>query len=115
MIIPIRCFTCGKVLADKYDYYIAEVNKLEKDMKKTGTGAAVPPVAVASSSKAKPKAAAAPPVPATGAPVAAAHDKQVAPKHFDTVQTGEILNSLGLTRYCCRRHLISTVDMMDTI
>ena len=27
MIIPIKCFTCGKVLADKYRYYLAEVHK----------------------------------------------------------------------------------------
>lgn len=27
MIIPIKCFTCGKVLADKYRYYLEEVRK----------------------------------------------------------------------------------------
>jgi DNA-directed RNA polymerase subunit N (RpoN/RPB10) len=27
MIIPIKCFTCGNVLADKYRYYLAEVTK----------------------------------------------------------------------------------------
>ena len=27
MIIPIKCFTCGMVLADKYRYYLAEVRK----------------------------------------------------------------------------------------
>ena len=27
MIIPIRCFTCGKVLADKWNYYCKEVEK----------------------------------------------------------------------------------------
>jgi len=72
MIIPIRCFTCGKVVADKYDYYIEEVNKLGKE-KKSDT------------------------------------------KFFDPVHTEEILNTIGLTRYCCRRHMIATVDMMDTI
>ena len=25
MIIPIKCFTCGNVLADKYQYYLREV------------------------------------------------------------------------------------------
>lgn len=29
MIIPIKCFTCGKVLADKYRYYQEEVIKLK--------------------------------------------------------------------------------------
>lgn len=27
MTIPIKCFTCGKVLADKYRYYNSEVRK----------------------------------------------------------------------------------------
>ena len=27
MIIPVKCFTCGKVLANKYLYYIKEVRK----------------------------------------------------------------------------------------
>ena len=31
MIIPIKCFTCGKVLADKYLYYIKEVAKIKKE------------------------------------------------------------------------------------
>tara|TARA_B100000927_G_C16325188_1_gene413022 strand:+ start:536 stop:769 length:234 start_codon:yes stop_codon:yes gene_type:complete len=31
MIIPIKCFTCGKVLADIYRYYLAEVCKLKKE------------------------------------------------------------------------------------
>ena len=27
MIIPVKCFTCGKVLADKYLFYLNEVKK----------------------------------------------------------------------------------------
>ena len=27
MIIPVKCFTCGKVLANKYEYYLREVRK----------------------------------------------------------------------------------------
>lgn len=27
MIIPIKCFTCGKVIANKYRYYCQEVRK----------------------------------------------------------------------------------------
>lgn len=77
MIIPIRCFSCGKVLADKYDYYVKEVDKLKE------------------SSDKKP-----------------AEEK---PKYFDKLHTGHILDELGLTRYCCRRHMLGAVDMMDTI
>jgi len=34
MIIPVKCFTCGTVIADKYRYYLEEVRKrkLAKDM-----------------------------------------------------------------------------------
>jgi DNA-directed RNA polymerase subunit N (RpoN/RPB10) len=27
----------------------------------------------------------------------------------------EVLDELGLDRYCCRRHMITTVDLMDII
>jgi DNA-directed RNA polymerase subunit N (RpoN/RPB10) len=27
MIIPVKCFTCGMVLADKYRFYLEEVRK----------------------------------------------------------------------------------------
>jgi DNA-directed RNA polymerase I, II, and III subunit RPABC5 len=27
MIIPIKCFTCGTVIADKYRFYVQEVRK----------------------------------------------------------------------------------------
>ena len=29
MIIPVKCFTCGKVLGDKYRYYLEEVRKMK--------------------------------------------------------------------------------------
>ena len=84
MLIPVRCFTCGKVLADKWDYYEEEVKKLEKKMeedleKKKGSGEV---------------------------------DDQ---KYFDKVRSGKILDQLGLTRYCCRRHMLGQVDMMRVI
>jgi DNA-directed RNA polymerase subunit N (RpoN/RPB10) len=36
-------------------------------------------------------------------------------KNFEKIHTGEILNKLGLKRYCCRRNLIANIDMMDVI
>lgn len=74
MLIPIRCFTCGKTLADKWDYYDKEVKKIEKEVTE--------------------------------------NDKL---KYFDKVKSGKILDDLGLTRYCCRRHMIGQVDMMKVI
>lgn len=34
MIIPIKCFTCGKVIADKYEYYVRETTKFDKSSNK---------------------------------------------------------------------------------
>jgi DNA-directed RNA polymerase subunit N (RpoN/RPB10) len=79
MIIPIRCFTCGKVLADKYEYFVEKGRQREKEVE------------------------------AAGGEATAKY------KHFDAATKGDILNDLGLTRYCCRRHLLAQVDMMDTI
>ncbi len=76
MIIPIRCFTCGKVMADKIDYYMAEIEKLKAAKKE--------------------------------------NDDPLY-KNFDGIQSKDILDSLGLTRYCCRRNLISNVDLMHII
>ena len=74
MIVPIRCFTCGKVIADKYEYYMREKDKLE------GTKSS---------------------------------DDDY--KYFSKIHTKEILDNLGLTRYCCRRMLLSTSDLMEYI
>jgi len=76
MIVPIRCFTCSKVIADKYDYYVEEVAKLEKTGKLND-------------------------------------DPDY--KFFSNIHSKEILDNLGLTRYCCRRMLLSTSDMMNII
>lgn len=76
MIVPIRCFTCGKIIADKYDYYMEEKKKLEK----TGV-----------------------------------EEENDDFKYFSKIHTKEILDNLGLTRYCCRRMLLATSDLMDVI
>lgn len=93
MIIPIRCFTCGKTLADKYDYYIKEVEALKASME------------APKEAKAAKKGGAA------GGDTA----DEAAYRHFDKLRTAEVLDKMGLTRYCCRRHMLTTVDMMDVI
>jgi DNA-directed RNA polymerase subunit N (RpoN/RPB10) len=35
MIIPIKCFTCGNVIADTYTYYLEEVSRIKNETKKT--------------------------------------------------------------------------------
>ena len=37
MIIPIRCFSCNKLIADKYVLYLEEVNKIKESEKKPTT------------------------------------------------------------------------------
>ncbi len=59
MIIPVRCFTCGNLVADKYNEFTQRVKNGED------------------------------------------------PK--------DVLDSLGLKRYCCRRMLISTMDVVDQL
>ncbi|MCK4717289.1 MAG: DNA-directed RNA polymerase subunit N [Thermoplasmata archaeon] len=57
MIIPVRCFTCGKVIGSAYEIYRQRVDMGEKP--------------------------------------------------------NEVLDSLGVTRYCCRRMIISQVDLLE--
>ena len=57
MIIPVRCFTCGRVVASAYEVYKQRVAMGEKP--------------------------------------------------------DDIMDSLGVKRYCCRRMIISQVDVID--
>ena len=76
MIIPIKCFTCGTVLADKYRYYQQEVRKrkLDKSME----------------------------------------IEKVIYLTTDNVEKtpeGEVLDELQLKKYCCRRHMLTHIDL----
>jgi DNA-directed RNA polymerase subunit N len=77
MIIPIKCFTCGTVLADKYDYYCQEVRK-QKQIKANVQVDKVVYLTKANSEK--------------------------------TVN-GYVLDSLNLKKMCCRRHMLTHVDI----
>jgi DNA-directed RNA polymerase subunit N len=59
MIIPVRCFTCGKLLGDKYEIYKERVEQGEN--------------------------------------------------------SEEVLDDLGIKRYCCRRMIISHVDLLGEV
>lgn len=76
MIIPIKCFTCGKVLADKYLYYIKTVNK-----KKMAAGEVGEEV------------------------------EYLTKENTEKTIEGEVLDSLGLNKICCRRHMLTHVDI----
>jgi DNA-directed RNA polymerase subunit N (RpoN/RPB10) len=84
MLIPVRCFTCGKVLADKYDAYVQRSQALEAEVQRAEEKGEEHP----------------------------AHHPHTS---FDRVRKDALLNEMGLTRYCCRRHLLGQVDMMNVI
>ena len=76
MIIPIKCFTCGKVLADKYLYYQEEVARrklLDKnDIKEV---------------------------------------QYLTKNNIKKTHEGIVLDELNLKRMCCRRHMLTHVDI----
>lgn len=76
MIIPIKCFTCGKVIADKYRYYVEEVRK-----RKLEKGVDINKVVYLTT------------------------------EFRDKTPEGEVMDDLGLKKMCCRRHLLSHVDI----
>jgi DNA-directed RNA polymerase subunit N (RpoN/RPB10) len=79
MIIPIRCFTCGNMLADKWRYYQRKVNEYRN--REGGQKGILY-------------------LDTTTLPVTA---------------EGQALNELGMKRYCCRKHLLTHVDLIDKI
>lgn len=76
MIIPIKCFTCGNVLADKYRFYQDEVRKI-----KIQKGLQVDKVVYLT--------------------------KEV----MDKTPEGQVLDTLKLNNVCCRRHMLTHVDI----
>lgn len=87
MIIPIKCFTCGKVLADKWNYF--NTKSMELDAKVNTKDLTVEDLAITDS-----------------------NNKE---NYFDSKRKGEILDKLGLTKLCCRRHMLGHVDLVDII
>lgn len=86
MIIPVRCFTCGKVLADKWKYYNTKKKELEKSTDVENM--TIEDINV---------------------------DSSELNLHFDENHTKEILDKLGLKKMCCRRHMLGHVDLIDLI
>ena len=72
MIIPIKCFTCGTVLADKYEFYLEKVKEQKGHM-----------------------------------------DAQTYFSESNTEKTveGKVMDELKLTKPCCRRHMLTHVDI----
>jgi DNA-directed RNA polymerase subunit N (RpoN/RPB10) len=68
VIIPVRCFTCGKVISQVYEDYKRQYEEYKRIIESGGNPKKTP---------------------------------------------REILNDLELDRYCCRRMIISHVDLVE--
>lgn len=81
MIIPIKCFSCGMVIADKYRFYVEEVRK--KKLAKAGSGNSINIDKVLYLTK----------------------------EFHEKTPEGEVLDELGMKKMCCRRHFLTHVDI----
>jgi len=76
MLIPVKCFTCGKVIGDKYLFYQAEVLKKR-----------------------------------TEAHIPEENIQYLDDDKIDKTIEGEVLDMLKLTNVCCRRHMLTHVNI----
>ena len=76
MIIPVKCFTCGNVLANKYIYYVNEVSNQKQVQQKENTSI-----------------------------------QYFSDEYKDKSIEGEVLDDLELKKQCCRRHMLTHVDI----
>ena len=81
MIIPIKCFTCGMVLADKYRYYTVEVRRRKLSKQNVTMDTDINKIVYLT-------------------------------KEFsEKTPEGEVMDELGLCKMCCRRHILTHVDI----
>jgi DNA-directed RNA polymerase subunit N (RpoN/RPB10) len=81
MIIPVKCFTCGMVIANKYRFYVEEVRK--KKLAKKGNDVSIDIDKVLYLTK----------------------------EFHEKTPEGEVLDELGMNKMCCRRHFLTHVDI----
>ena len=76
MIIPIKCFTCGEVLANKYEYYKIKVKEI-KLAQKMDINKVI----------------------------------YLTQENVKKTPEGIVIDDLGLKKMCCRRHMLTHVDI----
>ena len=81
MIIPVKCVTCGKVIADKYRYYLNKVREKKLEEQPGGDDVAIDKVLYLTK-----------------------HNIKKTPE-------GQVLDDIGFTKMCCRRHFLTHVDI----
>jgi DNA-directed RNA polymerase subunit N (RpoN/RPB10) len=86
MIIPIRCFTCGKVIADKWDPFVEGImEKKQKSTQNVTSELDIEYINITDDGKIK--------------------------KSIE----GEMMDELGLHKYCCRRMFLGNVHLISYI
>jgi len=78
MIIPIKCFTCGTLLANKYRYYCIKVRKYKQLKEDNDELSKV---------------------------------VYLTTEFRDKTPEGIVLDELKLNKICCRRHMLSHIDI----
>lgn len=78
MIIPVKCFTCGMVIGDKYRYYLSEVQRRKKEKS-----------------------------------INSEDILYLTENFMDKTTEGDVLDDLGLVKVCCRRHMLTHVDILE--
>jgi DNA-directed RNA polymerase subunit N len=81
MLIPIRCYTCSKLLADKYEYYESELLR-----KKLAMNTTEDPLII-----------------------------NINATNITKTIAGEIMDELGLIRICCRKIMLTSINIIDEI
>jgi len=81
MIIPIRCYTCSKILADKWEYYESELLRRKLAMNTTEDPLIININAV----------------------------------DIQKTIAGEILDELGLIKICCRKVMLTSINIIDEL
>jgi DNA-directed RNA polymerase subunit N (RpoN/RPB10) len=81
MIIPVKCFTCGTVIADKYRFYVEEVRKKKLAKKSNSESIDIDKVLY------------------------------LTKEFHEKTPEGEVLDELGMRKMCCRRHFLTHVDI----
>ena len=83
MLIPVRCFTCGKTISDKWVPFIKGVNE-KKDSNTTND-------------------------------VKDLDIEYINLENPNKSIEGEVMDELGLHRYCCRRMILGNVHLITNI
>ena len=87
MIIPVKCFTCGNVIGNKYLYYLNRVIELKKDKNFNQDN-----IQYLTNHE---------------------MNKSASDDVLDKSIEGQVLDELKLPKQCCRRHMLTHVDVFS--